>query len=623
MSKTEITLPPGFVLEQGEPLGDQRFPGSELEQEMAGSSIQLPQGFELEQPVVRTQVASAPVSQASADPTVAQMGKTRGNAVQPRRATVARPNRPPARNVAPLPGSNRNWRAKTVQFSKDAQAKFSDSGKELPSSAQLTPASSQTAPQQVSWYRGGPPMRPQQPEPTIAAPSQPWYTTPQKPRPSLGATPSYIPPPASKPATPKELAAGERVRQYRTPEQQKLDNLVQNIFEQNNAPNFTYWPSYRARAAEESAAISPTRKPLNAREAMERGYPTALDRTLRKASALPEAQLDPAFQEQGFGPSIRMHAKLLPTPLEGETFAQYLARQQAAADYTRPRWAKPIANALKAVGDYPAAAAKWGHDTAADAAELYLNANGIYSPTAVGIARGTAGFVGGMATDPTTYLLGGVGGFGGKVGQKLMARGFQVYAGLGGLEQSKQLLDVWNRDDIPYEQKVEMGTGIVLNSAMAGFMSRHGREPGKLPIERELIDTIHGLGKWAAADILSRSQERYGAVGDQLAERLKGGTQPPPNPSAQTMLRYEQRVGNLPKPKPQAPPNPPGPEHLTPELIQQLTDKTANLPEVQRGDAMAQAHQLMTAWMLDREGKPFMGPTTSCTSLRALLKLKN
>jgi|SRR5579864_10755 len=88
--------------------------------------------------------------------------------------------------------------------------------------------------------------------------------------------------------------------------------------------------------------------------------------------------------------------------------------------------------------------------------------------------------------------------------------------------------------------------------------------------------------------------------------------QPSRNPeleqSMQTMLRYEQRVGNLPKAKPQAPPKPPGPEHLSPQLVGQFTEKIANLPELQRGEAMAQAHQLMTGWMLDRSGKPFMGP---------------
>lgn len=96
-----------------------------------------------------------------------------------------------------------------------------------------------------------------------------------------------------------------------------------------------------------------------------------------------------------------------------------------------------------------------------------------------------------------------------------------------------------------------------------------------------------------------------------LAIRIPRGrraAQTAPLEAAQTMLRYEQRVGNLPKPNPQLPPKQAEPEHLTPQLVQQFTDKVTSLPELQRGDAMVHAHQLMAAWMLDRIGKPFLGP---------------
>ena len=86
------------------------------------------------------------------------------------------------------------------------------------------------------------------------------------------------------------------------------------------------------------------------------------------------------------------------------------------------------------------------------------------------------------------------------------------------------------------------------------------------------------------------------------------GQRLPPLESAQTMLRYEQRVGNLPKPKTEVPAKLPGPEHLAPEAVRQFTDRVSNLPELERGNAMAQAHQLTTSWMLDRIGKAFMGP---------------
>lgn len=81
-----------------------------------------------------------------------------------------------------------------------------------------------------------------------------------------------------------------------------------------------------------------------------------------------------------------------------------------------------------------------------------------------------------------------------------------------------------------------------------------------------------------------------------------------PQEAAQTIIRYDQRVGNLPAPKPPAPASPPGPPHLAPENIQQLSAAIGRLSELQRGDAMAQAHRLMTAWMLDRTGQSFLGP---------------
>ncbi|HEY6349694.1 MAG TPA: hypothetical protein VI636_09815, partial [Candidatus Angelobacter sp.] len=111
------------------------------------------------------------------------------------------------------------------------------------------------------------------------------------------------------------------------------------------------------------------------------------------------------------------------------------------------------------------------------------------------------------------------------------------------------------------------------------------------------------------------TSEAYGGgigIGDTSLNfripRGRGATETTPLEAAQTMLRYEQRVGNLPAPKPQPPANPPASPPLAPKAIQQFAAGVASLPEAQRGNAMAQAHQVMTASMLNNIGKPFLGP---------------
>lgn len=344
-----------------------------------------------------------------------------------------------------------------------------------------------------------------------------------KPAQTPSATPRYRSQKAQ--ARPDELAAGERIWQGIQDDQvAKFDDL-----------NAAFQPLTRQQAteglwresSEYKAATTGGRKPLNRREAALSGttlpVDPAFDIAAPETSGVPPSLMrsyqgfQGAYGERHLSPV--QYDRSTAVPLPEETLDEYTDRIDRIVDEGRPKW-------IKALRDARGTATQWGHDVAADAAELYLNINGIYRephPTIVGIARSTAGFVGGMATDPTTYVLGGAGGIAGNAGRRLMATGFSIYASAGAYEQARQLREIWNRPDIPYEQKVEMSTGLALNAAMAGLSARHGlHSPRTIPLEKGFLDEISALGKNAKQDILSRLQEKFNAaVAEKLGERLQ------------------------------------------------------------------------------------------------------
>src|SRR5262249_40015339 len=229
-------------------------------------------------------------------------------------------------------------------------------------------------------------------------------------------------------------------------------------------------------------------------------------------------------------------------------------------------------------------------------------------PEVTGIAKGVFGTAGGMVADPRMwpfFFAGPEAGAGTRflsraansTLQRAATAGLAAQMSVGTVQQAAQIHEIWNRPDIPLEQKYEAITDLILNALMAAHGTRsavrgeRGFRPQ--PLDPNVVAEIKATGPEGELQIFNRLQVRL---------------QPPPNPSAQVLLRYDQRLGNLPKPKPPIPAKPPGPSQLTPQLFGQLTDKIASLPESQRGDAMADAHQRMAAWMLDRKGKSFLGP---------------
>ena len=82
------------------------------------------------------------------------------------------------------------------------------------------------------------------------------------------------------------------------------------------------------------------------------------------------------------------------------------------------------------------------------------------------VARAGGKFFGGMAGDPMTYALAGAGG-------RALGVGFTAMAAKGAYESAGQLGEVWDREDIPRDRKIELGTNMVLNTLMGGVAGLH------------------------------------------------------------------------------------------------------------------------------------------------------
>lgn len=83
------------------------------------------------------------------------------------------------------------------------------------------------------------------------------------------------------------------------------------------------------------------------------------------------------------------------------------------------------------------------------------------------IVKAAGEFAGGMVTDPTTYATLAL------PSSKVVTGAFAAQGAYGTYEAGRQLADVWGRDDVPRDRKIELGTNIVLNSLMTGLAGAH------------------------------------------------------------------------------------------------------------------------------------------------------
>lgn len=94
------------------------------------------------------------------------------------------------------------------------------------------------------------------------------------------------------------------------------------------------------------------------------------------------------------------------------------------------------------------------------------------SPETRGIGAGVGRFTATTLADPITYATASLGGLG-KVGQAGLSAAFSVQMAHGAIQGAGELGSIWDRDDIPRDRKIELGTNITLNSLMAGLAGTH------------------------------------------------------------------------------------------------------------------------------------------------------
>lgn len=88
------------------------------------------------------------------------------------------------------------------------------------------------------------------------------------------------------------------------------------------------------------------------------------------------------------------------------------------------------------------------------------------SPNTRAVVRGVSRFGGQMLGDPVTYATLGIGGKG-------LTAGFTALGAKGTYEGASQLYDIWSREDIPTNRKVELATNVTLNAMMMGLAGTH------------------------------------------------------------------------------------------------------------------------------------------------------
>lgn len=144
-------------------------------------------------------------------------------------------------------------------------------------------------------------------------------------------------------------------------------------------------------------------------------------------------------------------------------------------------------------------------------------------PRVSGVAKGVFGTVGGMAADPRMwpfFLAGPEAGAGGRflsravnsTLQRAATVGFAAQMGVGTIQQAAQVHDIWNRPDIPLDQKYEAITSLVLNAMMAAHGTRSAVRGETLarpqPLDPRLAAELDAMGPEGKQQVFRRLQAK-------------------------------------------------------------------------------------------------------------------
>lgn len=209
-----------------------------------------------------------------------------------------------------------------------------------------------------------------------------------------------------------------------------------------------------------------------------------------------------------------------------------------------------------------------------------------------------------------------------------------VVSGVGGIGMQVAPIAVMNK---PVATAASFALGYGASEASGAVAHKMGASPEAEELTRNLAfflpsvaGTLSGLktgsvetpeGKFSAASVLGgKARAGVASTPDAYSGRVKVGdtqfevniprnrpAQPPePSEAAKALASFEQASGN---PDFQPPPPPPvdkGPQHLTPDIVQGVSDTIMQAPAEKRPDLMVEAHANMSKWMMGRG--TFTGP---------------
>jgi len=207
--------------------------------------------------------------------------------------------------------------------------------------------------------------------------------------------------------------------------------------------------------------------------------------------------------------------------------AQRLAARQGLQARTRTEFGQSVSNVndqyLNYVGN---TAANAGESFAQFMAKNFQTENPQATPGEIGAARSVAKNVARTVADPTTQAALLTGGVGGKLGQVAVSSLFAAGAAKGSYDAAGQLGSIWDRPDISSQQKAEMSTDLVLNTAMAGLAGGHAVKAGLLTPSDTMLSGLSPEAKLAITRRVNDAINKTGGVlskaastaGDVMAE---------------------------------------------------------------------------------------------------------
>jgi len=249
-------------------------------------------------------------------------------------------------------------------------------------------------------------------------------------------------------------------------------------------------------------------------------------------------------------------------------------------------------------------------------------------PQARGVVRAIGGTVGGMAADPRMWPFFFAGP---EVSAGLRAAygtGFTAQMGIGAVQHSSELGKIMDRQDVPQEQKWELGANAVLSMLMAAHGGSH-----------QISDSfLHDFNRLPAGD-QAQIRQRIRAKAPELAAQVDR-LAIPNDPATQAMLDHQRAHGDLGSPQAAAqamlefekstqqsapgsqPPNkttqhpaighqPPASSSTAPRgnytlssvQVEGMAKTIASRPEAERGALIDELHWRLTQWIVANKGK--------------------